>query len=405
MKYTLSFLTLISSVLLTGCAQLNAPDARSLDIPSPTVADKRPQAINEKPDSVLYLPLGSDVLVPEHIGAGAIPAVNVGPFELRSETLAGALQLILADYEIPLAFETEEGLTRTITVTNLRGKLNRVVERVCGLADLYCAHEDGVLTVKDTQTFTVSVPPVGGDDDIIDSLATGIEAITGNSPIVETGTRTLIYEATHRTAEIAERYLQRLRGNTALVIFEIYIWEVTLNSGNATGINWEDIGDFGNFNSGVSVPGSFGGLSQPKGISIGLPTKGVVDLDAGEVIEFLSEYGAVKTISQPQITVLSGSSAELTVADTQAYLASLTRTVDGDTNETSVSTETDTVNTGFNIEISSRWDNATVYSDINIEVDEVNAIENFTVDTDTGSQVSLPITVERDLSTSPRPPG
>ena len=53
------------SLLLGGCADVSVPGARNLKIPSPTMADERPEAVNEKPDSVLYLPLGSDVLVPE----------------------------------------------------------------------------------------------------------------------------------------------------------------------------------------------------------------------------------------------------------------------------------------------------------------------------------------------------
>src|SRR5690606_157422 len=82
---------------LSSCAAVNIPGARNLDIPPPAAAQKRQDAINEKPDSVIYLPLGSDVLVPETIGTDPMPQVEVGPFELRSETLAGALQLILAD--------------------------------------------------------------------------------------------------------------------------------------------------------------------------------------------------------------------------------------------------------------------------------------------------------------------
>ena len=84
--------------LISACAQVDVPGARNLRIPSPTMADTRPEAVNEQPDSVLYLPLGSDVLVPETYETSPLPSEIVGPFELRSETLAGALQLILADH-------------------------------------------------------------------------------------------------------------------------------------------------------------------------------------------------------------------------------------------------------------------------------------------------------------------
>ncbi|MCK5285031.1 MAG: type II and III secretion system family protein [Alphaproteobacteria bacterium] len=382
--------------MLSSCSQVNVPGARNASIPSPTMADKRPEAVNESPDSVLYLPLGSDVLVPEVEAGFSLPKEYVGPFELRSETLAGALQLILADYEIPLAFETDEGLTRTITVANLRGSLDRIVNRVCSLADLYCAFEDGILVIKETQIFTVTIPPVGGDTDILSAMATGIEAITGHAPITDSGTRTIIYEATNRTAKLAERYFQRVRSNTALIVFEVYIWEVGLDTDNATGIDWEQINAIGKFVGGVTIPGGTSADYTP--ISIGLPTiNGEVSFDGNDVFEFISNYGAVKTISQPQITVLSGASATLRAADTRNYVSSLSRSVDN--GEVTVSTETDSVDTGFTLTISSAWDNATVYGTIEIQLQEFRRFVPFDAD---GTQLQLPETTERELSTQIR---
>ncbi|MEM7650600.1 MAG: type II and III secretion system family protein [Pseudomonadota bacterium] len=386
----------IAGLTLWGCADVNTPGARNANIPSPAMADPRPEAINEQPDSVLYLPLGSDVLVPEAIKGDRLPDEIVGPFELRSETLAGALQLILADYQIPLAFETNEGLTRTITVANLRGPLSNVVDKVCGLADLYCSFEDGLLVIKDLQTFTVTIPPVGEDDDILSSLATGVEAITGQTPITENATRTIIYEATSRTARLAERYFQRVRANTALVVFEVYIWEVSLNSDNATGIDWQNIDVLGKYTTGINIPGGVGAGFTP--ISIGLPTiTGTPSFDGNDVLEFISNYGSVKTISQPQITVLSGSEATLRAADTINYVSSLSRSVDN--GEVTTSTETDSVDTGFTLTISSVWDKATIYGDIEIELQEFRRFQNFDAD---GTTLQLPETTERELQTQIR---
>ncbi len=391
------FAGMLGTLAVAGCADVRTPGARNANIPSPAMADPRPEAINEQPDSVIYLPLGSDVLVPEVIRGASLPDEIVGPFELRSETLAGALQLILADYQIPLAFETEEGLTRTITVANLRGPLDSVVEKVCGLADLYCSFEDGLIVIKDLQTFTVTIPPVGGDDStILSSLATGLEAITGETPITESATRTIIYEATSRTAKLAERYFQRVRSNTALIVFEVYIWEVALNTDNATGIDWQNIDVFGKYATGINIPGGVGAAFTP--ISIGLPTvSGTPSFDGNDVLEFISNYGSVKTISQPQITVLSGAEATLRAADTVNYVSSLSRSVDN--GEVTVSTETDSVDTGFTLTISSAWDKATIYGNIDIELQEFRRFQNFDAD---GTVLQLPETTERELSTQIR---
>ena len=384
-----------SSIALTSCSSVNVPGARSADIPSPTMAQKRREAVNERPDSVLYLPLGSDVLVPEAIDDNNLPMDVVGPFELRSETLAGALQLILADYEVPLAFETEEGLSRTVTVANLRGPLNKVVEKVCALADLYCAYEDGLMVVKESQTFTVTVPPVSSDDvDLLTALATGLSAITGSDPITEAATRTIIFEATSRTSRLAHRYFQRIRSNTALIVFEVYIWEVALNNDNDTGIQWSNIDTFGKFNTSFNLPGG-AGVEAP--ISIGLPTTGNI-ATASDVVEFLSTYGAVKTISQPQITVLSGAEATLRAADTTNFVSSLSRSVDD--GEVTVSTETDSVDNGFTLTISSAWDDATIYGNIEIELQEFRRFVTFGEGTE--QELQLPETTERELSTQIR---
>ncbi|MGB4057354.1 MAG: type II and III secretion system family protein [Alphaproteobacteria bacterium] len=380
--------------MLVSCAQADLPGARNAKIPSPTMADERPEAINEKPDSVLFLPLGSDVLVPQAEGGESLPDEIVGPFELRSESVAGALQLILADYELPMAFETNEALTRTITVANLRGPMDKVVKKVCGLADLYCAYEDGVLVIKEKQTFTVTVPPVGGETDIMAALATGLQAITGQSAITEAGTRTIIYEATNRTEEMADRYFQKLRSNTALIVFEVYIWEVSLNTDNATGIDWQKIGKLGKFNLGVNLPGT---SSADSPVSIGLPTTGDVAFDGDDVLEFISSYGAVKTISQPQITVLSGSEATLRAADTVNYVSSLSRSTDN--GEVTVSTETDSVDTGFTLTISSAWDHSTIYGNIEIKLQEFQGFDNFETE---GTTLKLPKATERELTTQIR---
>jgi hypothetical protein len=395
---------LCALLVLTSCAPATIPSARDVSIPAPSAADERPEAINERPDSILHLPLGVDVLVPEMSATDPLPSVEVGPFELRSETLAGALQLILADYEVPLAFETDEGLNRRITVANLRGPMDSVVRKVCGLADLYCSFEDGLLIVKDKQTFTVKIPPISQDETFMQNVASGLAAIIGSTPIVDQSTRTVIYEATNRNAGLAERYFQRMRSSTALIVFETYIWEVSLNGGNSTGINWEALDTFGKFVANIDIEGDVGAdFTSP--ISIGLPTTQGADGGAfapTDVFEFLSNFGAVKTISQPQITVLSGSEARLRAANTENYVAQVAETIDNGQSTTSVNTSS--VDTGFTLTIGSAWDNATVYADIEILLSDVSEIQDFDFTSGNGgtTTVQLPKTTERELTTQVR---
>jgi len=128
-----------------------------------------------------------------------------------------------------------------------------------------------------------------------------------------------------------------------------------------------------------------------------LPTTGNVAFGTDDVLRFISSYGAVKTISQPQITVLSGAEATLRAADTVNYVSSLTRTIDN--GEESVSTETDSVDTGFTLTIASAWDRSTIYGTIDIELQEFQAFDNFDA---AGTTLRLPRTTERELSTQIR---
>lgn len=390
-----------ASLVLAGCTDSVGPASRNANVPAPKTAAERKTAVNENGEAIIYLPLGDDVLMPQAESGEPLPDTIIGPFELRGETLAGALQLILDDAKIPVAFESTSSLTQTITVTNLKGPTSLVVSEVCSLANMYCSYKNGILVVKDRQVFTVTIPPIVATADIptlLTNIAGAVGNITGETPITDASTRTIVYRASQRTAEMATRYFQRLRTNTAMIVYETYIWEVSLDAGNTTGINWSHLDEVGKFNFGINLQG---GASSNVGtpISIGLPSTGEIDFDTSDVFEFISSYGAVKTISQPQITVLSGSTASLRIADTQNYVASISRTTT-DGGNTTVSTTTDSVDTGFTMEIGSNWDNSTVYGAIDILLQEVKQIDTF--DENPDAVVQLPQTTERELTTQVR---
>ncbi len=386
----------LASVVISSCAPMSVPKGRTVDIPPATKAEPRAEALNEGREAVLTIPLGKDVLVPEMRFGDKLPSDIIGPYELRNETLASALQLVLAGYDVPIAFQTQEGLTRQVTVANLGGSVDTVVSRLCGLADLYCTYDGGILEIKETETFTVSLPPL--DEASFTDIAAGLAALSGAETVIDNSTRTLIYTVTQRNASRAAQYFDRLRSNTAMIVYETYIWEVQLNNANSAGIRWNSLADLGTFNTGIDLDTA---ISSQVGtpITIGLPTKGSVNLGTGDILRFLSEQGAVKTISQPQLTVLSGSEASLRVAETRNYIESLSRTTDDDGDET-VSTTTAQVDNGFTLNIASSWDQSTVYASIELQIEEFLGFEEFDAGSD--DTLQLPRTSERELTTQVR---
>lgn len=402
---------------LAGCAPADVPGTNTANVPAAVYPREKMKGVNENYEGITRVYLGDDVLTPRALNSDPLPDIYVGPYELRSETLAGALQLILADFDISIAFETESGLTERVTVANLQGRLPNVVDRLCGLANLYCAYEDGLLTVKDFETFVVDLPPLA-DESAFGEIVAGLENIldtdledtdddddtttsdtdTSNAPVVDSSTRVIVYRATHRTAKRADDYFRRIRKNTALIVFETHVWEVSLDNANRTGIDWSGLlTNLGNFEIDVLVPGgSPGGTAAPITITPGFSSN---NLSSSAVFEFISTHGAVKTVSQPQLTVLSGSEATLSIQNTDNYVSQISRTVD-DNGDSTFATETSTIETGLDLTIQSAWDQSTVYGTIDISLRDLLELETFP--TGDGGQVQLPSTASRTLETQIR---
>ena len=155
-----SLCLLLPLFLATACSAIDTAEGRTPSIPTAKSPDDRFEGLNEKQDPVTRVRVGKDILTPQPLKEDPLPNVVVGPYELRNETLASALQLILDEYDISLAFEGDDGLKNKITISNLHGKLSDVIHKACAAADLYCHFEAGTLTVKKTETFVVDLPPI-----------------------------------------------------------------------------------------------------------------------------------------------------------------------------------------------------------------------------------------------------
>jgi hypothetical protein len=125
------------------------------------------------------------------------------------------------------------------------------------------------------------------------------------------------------------------------------------------------------------------------------------DITSEAVLDFISEHGTVKTVSQPQLTVLSGSSASLEVEQSENFVSGVARTPSTTPGvPDTVSTTTSTVNTGLSMSVASAWDQSTVYGTIGIQLDELIDIDEFTPDANT--TIQLPQTTSRTLNTQIR---
>lgn len=308
-------------------------------------------ASRPKAEPVVYMPLGQGVLMPDVVTTQNLPREDIGPYELRGESLAGALQFILSEFDIPLAVETDLAMDRKVTIANLNGRLDLMVEQLCVMSDLYCVYKNGVLSVQPRHDYAVTIPPSGATVDIIDDVAKAIKDVTKSDVVVDRATRTLVYNSSRKQASTLARYFEKLRANMALINYEVGIWNVQLDPTHQQGVYWDAL-----------VQGSEGRASEVAGlyageygapVSIGLPGDVGDAYGMYDVSKFLSQFGYVKALSKPSISVMSGANGLWHVKQSEA--------ADGQ--------KLDQVTIG----LSSLWDGASVFTDLNLELDSDTA--------------------------------
>lgn len=111
-------------------------------------------------------------------------------------------------------------------------------------------------------------------------------------------------------------YLAKLKESIATqVIIEAKIIEVTLNNEYKTGINWSHFSE--NFK--VGAPLTSGGLSPSQLLSRDMFTFSIGLNDFSSVVNLVKNFGTVRTLSNPRLTVMNNQPAILKVATNEVF--------------------------------------------------------------------------------------
>ncbi len=407
-----------AAALLTGCGFADLSDAKSTTGRTPTVAEvpSAEETVRGADDPpIVTLELGSRLHEKRLSKSEELPSGIIVPTtNLNAVPVTTALQAVLAGTDISLSWDAASFDDRLVSVTNLSGSLPRVVEKICASAKVFCSHKNGLLEIKDKETFIVELPAVpalkassGSGGTGANSMADMIGELAGEKARIDQQGGNLIYTTDVTGQENVKEYLNQLRHGRPLVVMQLYIWEVTLNKNNAAGINWSEfsipnIG--GNFEE-LAVSGltGFSSISSP-GVSLGAKLSGKVSADT--VLQFLSTQGQVQTISNPQLTFVSGSSAEFRVGGTQRYISQvgqLTSVSSSTSSSSGVGTNTistDSLDTGLTVTVGGSFESGIVSAVLEIDMEDVVDLNPTTMES--GVIIDLPETSERKVSTSLR---
>lgn len=419
-------LTILMGVLalLAGCGFVDVPNAKSTTGRAPTVAeipseDETVRGAEDPP--IVTLELGSRLRERRLSKSEELPSGIIVPTtNLNAVPVTAALQAVLAGTDVSLSWDSEAFDDRLVSVSNLSGALPRVVEKICASAKVFCNYRNGLLEMKDKETFIIELPAVpsmkassssssGSSGSGSNSMAEMISELSGDKAKIDQQGGNLIYTTDVDGQRNVQEYLTQLRHGRPLLVMQLYIWEVALSNDSAAGINWKSFSIpkmGGNFENLVMTGATaFSSLASP-GVSLGAKLAGRIDAEA--VLQFLSTQGQVQTISNPQLTFVSGSSAEFRVGGTQRYISQVgqltTSSVSGSSSSsTGVGTNTvstDSLDTGLTVTVGGAYESGVISAVMEIEMEDVVSLNPTTMEN--GTTVDLPETSERKVNTSMR---
>jgi Flp pilus assembly secretin CpaC len=427
---------------LGGCSWRNIPLAKSTTGRNPTIAEvpsEKETVRGEDDPPVVTLELGSALHEHRLTASDDLPGNIIVPTtNLNAVPITAALQAVLAGTDVSISWDTGTLGDRLVTVVNLSGPLPKVVEKICAAAKVFCSYRNGSMELQDKDTFIVSMPPIsksvsaassgglssssggggGGGSSSVSSSGTNtmvetISQLVGGKVQLDEAGGNVLYTADVDSENRVSRYLEQLRNGRPLVVMQLYIWEVTLNKENAAGINWShfQIPNFGPPWAKLTNLVGASDFTTPTGangsVSLGAITTG--KLNTNTLLAFLSTQGLVQTVSNPQMTFVSGSSAQLKVGGQQTYISQVGQlvgttntsgTTNPNTNGIGTNTvSTSTINTGLTVNVAGAYENGIVFANLALDLTNVTGLNPTTTN---GVTIDLPTTTDENFSTALR---
>lgn len=408
-------LTLIP-FLLTACAGDMPRDALS---EKPRVAKLNPLAMPEKVLGQEEDDKGDDIIAthgrPVLLAtvlddSDPLPAYLVPWISFADAPLQDVLRTVVADAHVAFSVVWDNPAAKisrsSVTMTNLSGDLTKVLNKLAESYGFYWRYKDGMLHITTDRQYITQIPPIA---DLFESLPIMVKTLGGTDVFLDKSARMITFRAGSQSFSKINSYLEIIRRDRALIVYDTYIWEVVLNDVSKMGIDWG------------ALPGSppatavTGGPKSALPSVSGLFTAGLINAASGGtglalnfagsrfsmkiLIDFLRSQGNINSLSQPKIQLLSGGMATLKDEIATTYVSRVgSPTISGGTLVPG-SVETSQVKTGVTLEVTGDVSDGTIYSDIALRVSDLLGMGSATV---SGSTITLPQTSSREVKTHVR---
>lgn len=411
-SFYLSTMACAAVIALSGCAVNRPVDVPNIK-PSPIKLVEPKKTIGLSAQDEELLVQGADIGAPLALDAGdPLPDLAVPTLTFSNARAVDVLDAISQATGVPITFVDESDAVkgRKVSVRNLSRHLPQLMTELSDLLGFFYTYENGTLKVTSGQQYIVPVPPV---NDLMASLPQMVSHLGATQVFLDKSSRTLTYEASKAVNKRVSAYLKYVRDNSSLIVYDVYIWDVSLSDASAMGIKWNQLqfgfGPMGpkgtrigsNNITGGSLggdsAGALGGASSSGGLGTEIVYSGsTFSLDV--LLNFLKTQGTVTAISQPRLALVSGGTAQFEDGQTIQYVSRMGAVVG--TNTTLSSSETDSIFTGLQMGMSGDVSDGTVFSDVNVSLGQLIRFNSFaSVD---GSTQQLPQTSTQQVKTKVR---
>lgn len=338
------------------------------------------------------------------------PAYRVPWMSFVDAPLQDVLQAIVADVRIPLSIVWDNPAGKiarsSVTMSNLSGDLSKVLDKLAESYGFYWRYKDRMLHITADRQYITQVPPVA---DLYESLPIMVKTLGGTDVFLDRSNRLITFRANASAFSKIKSYLEVIRRDRALIVYDTYIWEVILNDGARMGIDW------GALQGAAPTTALTTGPKSALNATSRLLTLGVVNAASGGsgialnfagsrlsmnlLIEFLQSQGSINSLSQPKIQMLSGGKATLKDEIATTYVSRVGSPTLSGGSVVPGSVETSQVKTGVTLEVAGDISDGTIYSEIALRVSDLLGMGEAIVG---GSTIKLPQTSSREVNTQVR---
>lgn len=208
-----------------------------------------------------------------------------------------------------------------------------------------------------------------------------------------TEARVLHYQATLRQQDKVAAYLDTFSRRQIQITYECHVWEVSLDDTEEVGVGLREL--LANFGD-LAISAS-GGPSQA--VADGLSLDAILSGDRISVsglLNLLKRQRTVRTLSQPMISLVSGSKASFTAGETIRYVSEIGQVIPGNSNLSTLPTSrSKELDLGLEFNVAGEYFDGIVYSDIGITLSSLQGFQEFPAGEN--QILRLPNTTQREI--------